>query len=75
MKIVIRLVPLGGGGWRWATGRGGVTSRTGTADSFDAAQAQAEDAAQEYAAEIITARSYMYDTDSHERIGFTHEEG
>lgn len=75
MKIVVRLVPVGEGRWRWLVGRAGVTSRSGQADSFDAAQAQAEDAAQEYAAEIVTAQSYMYDTDSHERIGFVHEEG
>lgn len=48
-------------------------SRSGNADSHEAAQSAAEDSAAEYVDEIKRAQFYLYDTDTHERIGY--EEG
>lgn len=73
MKINVRLTPVGDGRWHWAIGRAGVLSHSGNADSLEAAQNAAEDAAQQYVAEIKRASFYLFDTDSHERIGY--EEG
>lgn len=75
MKITIRLTPIGDGRWHWSLGRGGMEAGHGNADSHGEAQSAAEDAAQKYAEEVQRAQSYLFDTTTHERIGFMHEEG
>ena len=70
MKINIILTPIAEGRWRWATGRAGEVNSSGTADTQAAAMAAAEDAAQQHVAEARRAQLYLYDTDTHERIGY-----
>lgn len=42
----------------------------GEADSLDAARDAAEDAAQSYVEDLQKSQLYLFDTDSHERIGY-----
>ena len=68
MKLAIRLLPLGGGEWRWTVGRSGITALTGQGESLEVARDAAEQAALEYAEDAQRAHFYLYDTSTQARI-------
>lgn len=74
MKITIRLTPIGDGRWHWSLGRGGMEHGYGNTESFDTAQSAAEDAAQAYVTEAQRSQRYLFDTDTHERVGLVYGE-
>lgn len=68
MKVGILLVPQSNGKWLWNVGRAGAPIASGEASSYEKAQREAEAAAKARAEKVARAQSYVYDTETGERV-------